>query len=100
MTMLFSPRRRATALTGRRSERDVLDRLIESVGAGASSTIVLRGEPVVGKTALLEYVVEQAPGFRVVRAAAVQPEMELAYAGFPHLLAPMPLSPHHLPPPH
>jgi DNA-binding CsgD family transcriptional regulator len=89
MTMLFSPRRRATALTGRRSERDVLDRLIESVGAGASSTIVLRGEPGVGKTALLEYVVEQAPGFRVVRAAAVQSEMELAYAGLHQLLASM-----------
>src|SRR6266540_4293863 len=89
MTMLFSPRRRATALTGRRSERDVLDRLIESVRAGASRALVLRGEPGVGKTALLEYAVEQASEFRVVRAAGVQSEMELAFAGLHQLLASM-----------
>ena len=47
--MLSSVSRRATTLTGRRSERDVLDRLIEAVGAGESRAIVLRGEPGVGK---------------------------------------------------
>src|SRR6476619_946186 len=88
MTMLFSARR-ATMLTGRRRERDVLDRLIEAVGAGGSSALVLHGEPGVGKTALLEYLVEQAPGFRVVRAAGVQSEMELAFAGLHQLLASM-----------
>src|SRR6266853_2294371 len=89
MAMLSPVSRRATALTGRRSERDVLDRLIEAVGAGESRALVLRGEPGVGKTALLEYLVEQAPGFRVVRAAGVQSEMELAYAGLHQLLASM-----------
>ena len=49
--------RRATSLTGRRSECDALDRLIEAVGAGESRALVVRGEPGVGKTALLEYVV-------------------------------------------
>jgi DNA-binding CsgD family transcriptional regulator len=89
MAKLSPVSRRATALTGRRSERDVLDRLIDAVGAGESSALVLRGEPGVGKTALLEYVVEQASGFRVVRAAGVQSEMELAFAGLHQLLAPM-----------
>src|SRR5882724_5213564 len=89
MAKLSPVSRRATALTGRRSERDVLDRLIDVVGAGESSALVLRGEPGVGKTALLEYVVEQASGFRVVRAAGVQSEMELAFAGLHQLLAPM-----------
>src|SRR6266704_249385 len=89
MAMLSPVSRRATALTGRRSERGVLDRLIEVVGAGESRALVLRGEPGVGKTALLEYLVEQAPGFRVVRAAGVQSEMELAYAGLHQLLASM-----------
>ena len=87
--MLSSVSRRATTLTGRRSERAVLDRLIDAVGAGESSALVLRGEPGVGKTALLEYVVEQASGFRVVRAAGVQSEMELAFAGLHQLLASM-----------
>jgi DNA-binding CsgD family transcriptional regulator len=89
MAMLLPISRRATTLTGRRSERDVLDRLIDALGAGESRALVLRGEPGVGKTALLEYVVEQASGFRVVRAAGVQSEMELAYAGLHQLLASM-----------
>src|SRR5580765_2867517 len=89
MAMLSPVSRRATALTGRRSEGDVLDRLIEAVGAGESSALVLRGEPGVGKTALLEYAVKQASEFRVVRAAGVQSEMELAFAGLHQLLASM-----------
>ena len=89
MAMLSPVSRRVTALTGRHSERDILDRLIEALGAGESRALVLRGEPGVGKTALLEYLVEQGPGFRVVRAAGVQSEMELAYAGLQQLLASM-----------
>src|SRR5712692_8491163 len=89
MATLSPVSRRVTALTGRRSECDVLDRLIEVVGAGESRALVVRGEPGVGKTALLEYLVEQAPGFRVVRAAGVQSEMELAFAGLHQLLASM-----------
>jgi predicted ATPase len=38
-------------LLGRRSECDILDRLIEAVRAGESRALVLRGEPGVGKTA-------------------------------------------------
>jgi DNA-binding CsgD family transcriptional regulator len=76
-------------LRGRRSERGVLDRLIEAVRSGESRALVVRGEPGVGKTALLDYVVEQASGCRVVRAAGVQSEMELAFAGLHQLLAPM-----------
>jgi hypothetical protein len=82
-------RRRAAELTGRSSERDVLDRLIEAVRAGQSRALVVRGEPGVGKTALLEYLVEQGAGCRVVRAVGVQSEMELAFAGLHQVLAPM-----------
>ena len=89
MANLSPVSRRATSLTGRRSECDALDRLVEDVGAGESRALVVRGEPGVGKTALLEYLVEQAPEFRVVRAAGVQSEMELAFAGLHQLLAPM-----------
>jgi hypothetical protein len=80
---------RAAELTGRRRERDVLDRLIDAVRAGESRVLVVRGEPGVGKTALLDYIVEQASGCRVVRAAGIQSEMELAFAGLHQLLAPM-----------
>jgi DNA-binding CsgD family transcriptional regulator len=79
----------ATGLTGRRSEREVLDRLIRAVRSGQSRALVVRGEAGVGKTALLEYLVEQGSGCRVVRAAGVQSEMELAFAGLHQLLAPV-----------
>jgi DNA-binding CsgD family transcriptional regulator len=82
-------RGRAAELRGRRSECDVLDRLIEAVRSGESRTLVVRGEPGVGKTALLEYVARQASGCRVTRAAGVQSEMELAFAGLHQLLTPM-----------
>jgi DNA-binding CsgD family transcriptional regulator len=76
-------------LRGRRRECDVLDQLLDAVRAGKSRALVVRGEPGVGKTALLDYLAEHALGCRVVRAAAVQAEMELAYAGVHQLLTPM-----------
>src|SRR2546426_6673920 len=82
-------RGRATELRGRRSECDVLDRLVEAVRSGESRVLVVRGEPGVGKTALLEYLVEQASGCRVARAAGVQSEMELAFAGLQQLCTTM-----------
>jgi len=42
-----------------------------------------------GKTALLEYVVEAAPDLRLMRAVGVESEMELAFAGLHQLCAPM-----------
>jgi AAA ATPase domain len=76
-------------LRGRRRESEVLDRLIDSVRAGEGRALVVRGEPGVGKTALLDYLVEHASGCRVARVAGVESEMELAYAGLHQLLAPM-----------
>jgi DNA-binding CsgD family transcriptional regulator len=76
-------------LLGRRGECETLDRLLQSVRSGQSEVLVLRGEPGIGKTALLEYVVEQASGWRVARAAGVQSEMELPFAGLHQLCGPM-----------
>jgi hypothetical protein len=67
----------------------VLDRLIEAVRAGVSRALVVCGEPGTGKTALLDYLAGRASGCRVVRAAGVQSEMELAFAGLQQLCAPM-----------
>jgi hypothetical protein len=74
-------------LRGRRGEREQLDGLVRAVRAGQSRALVLRGEPGVGKTALLDYVAQRASGCRVTRAAGVQSEMELAYAGLHQLCA-------------
>jgi DNA-binding CsgD family transcriptional regulator len=82
-------RERAPVLRGRSGECYALDRLIEAVRAGASRVLVVRGEPGVGKTALLDYVAGHAPGCRVVRAAGVETEIEFAFAGLYQLCAPM-----------
>ena len=59
-----------------------------SVREGLSRTLVLRGEPGVGKSALLEYLVRRASGCGIARAAGVESEMELAFAGLHQLCAP------------
>src|SRR4051794_11734577 len=76
-------------LRGRRRECELLDAQLQRIAVGQSSVLVLRGEPGVGKSALLEYLVEQASGCRIVRAVGVQSEMELAYAGLHQLCAGM-----------
>jgi DNA-binding CsgD family transcriptional regulator len=77
----------------------VLDLLIGALRTDESRALVVSGEPGVGKTALLEYVVEQAPECRVLRTAGVQSEMELAFAGLHQLLVPLMDRVEHLPVP-
>src|SRR5712691_10081134 len=79
----------AAGLTGRLSERRVLDRFAAGVRAGEGRALVVRGEPGVGKTVLLDYLAGRASGCLVARAAGVQSEMELAFAGLHQLCAPM-----------
>src|SRR5918992_5935808 len=78
-----------SGLLGRSRECGELDRLIAGVRAGQSRVLVLRGEAGVGKTALLEQLSAMASGFRIARAAGVESEMELPFAGLHALCAPM-----------
>jgi DNA-binding CsgD family transcriptional regulator len=79
----------AAGLTDRFVERGVLDRFVAGVQAGEGRALVVRGEPGVGKTVLLDYLAGRASGCRVARAAGVQSEMELAFAALHQLCAPM-----------
>src|SRR5271165_3202791 len=78
-----------TSLYGRRRECAALDGLLDQVRGGRSAVMVLRGEPGVGKTALLRYVTDQAAGFSVARCVGVESDMELAFTGLHDLCAPM-----------
>ena len=91
MTTNPRPQARVTGLMDRQAERDVLDRLVDAVRAGESRALVVRGDPGVGKTVLMDHLAGRASGSgcRVVRAAGVQSEMELAFAGLHQLCAPM-----------
>jgi DNA-binding CsgD family transcriptional regulator/tetratricopeptide (TPR) repeat protein len=86
-------------LYGRTAECATLDRLLLDAKRGRSQVLALRGEPGIGKTALLEYLAERAAGCRVIRAAGVESEMELTLAGLHQLCAPLLDGLGHLPAP-
>jgi predicted ATP-dependent serine protease len=80
---------RGLGFLGRTRERGELDRLLAKARKGESAALVIRGEPGIGKTALLRYTARQASGLRVAQIAGVQAEMELPFAGVHRLCAPM-----------
>jgi DNA-binding NarL/FixJ family response regulator len=82
------PGRRLT-LRGRDNECAALDMMIGDIRRGQSRSLVLRGEAGIGKTALLEYLVESASDLTVARCVGVESEMELAYASLHQLCTPM-----------
>jgi len=75
-------------LRGRQDECEALTGLVTSAQSGRSQVLVLRGEAGIGKTALLEFLVDRARGCRVGRVAGVESELELAYAGLHQLCSP------------
>jgi DNA-binding CsgD family transcriptional regulator len=76
-------------LLDRLPERAALSGLLDAARAGRSGVLVMRGEPGVGKTALLDWAIESAAGLRVARVAGAESEMELAFAALQQLCAPM-----------
>ena len=82
---------RVPGLMDRRAERDALGGLVDAVRSGESRALVVRGDPGVGKTVLVDHLAGRASGSgcRVARAPGVQSEMELAFAGLHQLCAPM-----------
>jgi DNA-binding CsgD family transcriptional regulator len=79
-----------TGLLDRRVERGAVDRVLDQARAGNSAVLVVRGEPGIGKTVVLDYAVRRASAsdLRVVRASGVESELELAYAALHQLCVP------------
>jgi AAA ATPase domain len=80
---------RSPALVGRGEECRHLDELLDAVRAHESQTLVIVGEPGIGKTVLLQYSLTAAADFQVQRAAGAESETELAFAVLQQLCAPM-----------
>ncbi len=76
-------------LIDRRVECNLLNGVLRDIRRGDGRVLVLHGDPGVGKSALLEHLVRKAAGCRVIRAAGVESEMELAYAALHQLCLPM-----------
>ena len=76
-------------LLGRHEECRILDDLVAGIRDGHSAALLLRGEPGIGKTALLAHIERASTDCRHLRAAGVESEMELAFAGLHQLCAPL-----------
>src|SRR5712675_2185384 len=90
-TSLFSEKSMTTAksLLGRQRERAALSQLLFDVRSGRSRALVLRGEPGIGKTALLDDLCARADDVVLARVAGVESEMELAFAALQQSCATM-----------
>lgn len=77
------------ALVGRQREQQALGELLDAARRGHSGVLVLRGEPGIGKTALLDDLVERAADFRVLSTGGAELERDMAYAGVQQLCAPL-----------
>ncbi|WP_433167560.1 ATP-binding protein [Kribbella sp. CA-247076] len=95
----MTTRESAPELRGRRAESARLDQVVAGTRSGAGQVLLVRGEAGIGKTALLDQLVGRAEECRVARAAGVEFEMELPYAGLHQLCAPLLRMTDHLPAP-
>src|SRR5688572_1970547 len=76
-------------LHGRDAERAAIEALLDDARARRSGILVLRGEPGMGKTALLQHARARATDMRVLQASGVESEAELAFASLHQLLRPL-----------
>ena len=73
-------------LVGRADERAAIDALLRDAERGTAGALLFRGPPGIGKSALVDYAIEVASGFRVVHVVGVESEMGFGYAAI-HQLA-------------
>ena len=79
----------AKSLLGRQRERAALSQLLSDVRSGRSRVLVLRGEPGIGKTALLDDLCARADDVVLLRSAGVESEAELPFAGLHQMCSQM-----------
>jgi hypothetical protein len=77
-------------LVGRSGACGTLDELVEAIRQGLSRSLVILGEPGIGKTRLLEYAAQAAAWVRTVRIAGLESELPLGFAALHRLLVPFP----------
>ena len=76
-------------LLGRGAERTRIAGLLDEAREGRSGALVLRGEPGVGKSALLADAIERAVGMTVLTGGGVESETHLPYAGLHQIVRPV-----------
>lgn len=76
-------------LVGRDAESLALRRLVADASGGLGRSIVVVGEAGIGKSRLLQQVVDGAHGARVLRVAGSEPEQQMSYGGLHRILRPL-----------
>jgi hypothetical protein len=76
-------------LHGRDVERATIAALIDAAWASRGGTLVIRGEPGVGKSALLADTAQHAEGMQVLWTQGIESESPLAFAALHRLLRPI-----------
>ena len=76
-------------MLGREREREALGRLLDAARGGDGGVLVVHGEPGVGKTALLDWTVQEARQLQVLRTVGAEGEMELPFAALQQLCSPI-----------
>ena len=76
-------------LLGRREEQARLDAVLDHARSGVSASLALKGEPGIGKSALLRHAVDRADGMTILTATGIEAEAELPFSGLSDLLHPI-----------
>lgn len=76
-------------LFGRSAECEAIERLLADARGGRSGALVIRGDPGIGKSALLAYAEEHAEAMRVLHSRGIESESELAFGGLHQALRPI-----------
>ncbi|MFY1621928.1 ATP-binding protein [Micromonospora sp. WMMD735] len=76
-------------LVGRENELGLLDELTDAARSGRGGALVLRGEPGIGKSALLDHARGAASEWRVLLASGAEFERELPFAALHQLCVPV-----------
>ncbi len=76
-------------LVGRDTQCVWIEHLLDGARAGQSSALVIRGEPGIGKSTLLEHAVAAASGMQVLTVRGVESESEVAFLGLADLVRPV-----------
>ena len=77
------------ALVGRERECSAIDGALERALGGEAGALVVRGQPGIGKSTLLEYATAAASEMTVLRATGVEAEADIAFAGLYGLVRPV-----------
>jgi len=75
-------------LVGRHHERREIEQALARARSGTSATLVLVGEPGIGKTALVDYAADQAAGMQLLRARGIESEAQIPFGSLLELIRP------------